>query len=92
MAENFPHPIPNGWFQVAFADELPTGALQTVHDFDQDLLLFPTEDGVAGAANPWCPHLSAHLGRTLEQPMLCDYDGPIPKARGWMRQFCSEPA
>ena len=34
--------------------------------------------------------------RSLERPLLCDGDGdgdgPIPKARGWMRQFCSEPA
>lgn len=27
MATNFPYPLPNGWFHVAYADEVAAGAL-----------------------------------------------------------------
>jgi phenylpropionate dioxygenase-like ring-hydroxylating dioxygenase large terminal subunit len=62
MSERFPFPLPNGWFQVAFADELAPGQLTTVHYFDQDLVLFRSEAGEAFALDPFCPHLGAHLG------------------------------
>jgi phenylpropionate dioxygenase-like ring-hydroxylating dioxygenase large terminal subunit len=52
----FPHPrYPNGWFQVAYSDELEEGAAQTLRYFGRDLAL-SRDAGVArvleGAA-PW---------------------------------------
>jgi 3-ketosteroid 9alpha-monooxygenase subunit A len=78
MAENFPHALPNGWFQVGFSDELGPGELKTVHYFGQDLLLARYEDGTPLVADPWCPHLGAHLGhggRFEDGALRCPFHG-----------------
>jgi len=63
MSKRFPfHPYPNGWFVVAFSDELPVRGVVPVHYFGQELVLFRTEDGVARVFDAYCPHLGAHLG------------------------------
>ena len=36
-------PFPNGWFQVAYTDELETGKSEPLHYFGRDLVLFRTE-------------------------------------------------
>jgi 3-ketosteroid 9alpha-monooxygenase subunit A len=54
--------IPNGWFQVAYADELWPGKVLPLKYFDQQLVLFRTEDGQAQVLDAFCPHLGAHLG------------------------------
>ena len=38
-----PFPIPNGWFAVAFSDEIAAGELRAVHYFGRDLVLFRGE-------------------------------------------------
>ncbi|MGI9295581.1 MAG: aromatic ring-hydroxylating oxygenase subunit alpha [Pseudomonadales bacterium] len=55
-------PIPFGWYGVAFSSELQAGEVKPLKYFDQDLVLFRTEDGVAHALEAFCPHLGAHLG------------------------------
>jgi nitrite reductase/ring-hydroxylating ferredoxin subunit len=63
MAARFPFPAyPNGWFQVAYADELARGQVLPLKYFGKDLVLFRGEDGVARALDAHCPHLGAHLG------------------------------
>jgi len=62
MAENFALPIPNGWFVVAYADELAAGEVKPVHFFDEELVLFRTAAGGARLMDAYCPHLGAHLG------------------------------
>jgi nitrite reductase/ring-hydroxylating ferredoxin subunit len=63
MPRRFPFTsYPKGWFQVAYSDELPRGAVQPLRYFGQDLVLFRTEDGAAHLMNAHCPHLGAHLG------------------------------
>ena len=54
--------IPNGWFQVAYSDELPPGAVMPLAYFGQQLVLFRTEAGEAKVLDGFCPHLGAHLG------------------------------
>jgi 3-ketosteroid 9alpha-monooxygenase subunit A len=54
--------IPNGWFQVAYADELAPGAVLPLEYFGQSLVLFRTESGEAKVLDAFCPHLGAHLG------------------------------
>ena len=40
-------PIPFGWYAVAFTNELQPGEVKPLEYFDQELVLFRTEDGVA---------------------------------------------
>jgi nitrite reductase/ring-hydroxylating ferredoxin subunit len=59
----FPFPAyPNGWFRIAYADELATGQVKGLHYFGQDLVAFRDEDGAPHVLDAHCPHLGAHLG------------------------------
>jgi 3-ketosteroid 9alpha-monooxygenase subunit A len=59
----FPMPrYPTGWFQVAYSDDLPPGAVRPLRYFGRDLVLFRTESGEAKLLDAHCPHLGAHLG------------------------------
>ncbi|MFO0692501.1 MAG: Rieske 2Fe-2S domain-containing protein [Polyangiales bacterium] len=58
----FTPPIPNGWFQVAYEDELTPGSVVPLKYFGKDLVLFRTESGEIGLLDAFCPHLGAHLG------------------------------
>lgn len=62
MSARFPFPIPNGWFQVEWSHELKPGESKPLKYFDQDLVLFRGEDGIAHLLDAYCPHLGAHLG------------------------------
>jgi 3-ketosteroid 9alpha-monooxygenase subunit A len=55
---------PNGWFQVAYASELPPGGVMPLKYFGKDLVLFrPKEDGAGPQVlDAFCPHMGAHLG------------------------------
>src|SRR5215510_13488200 len=55
-------PIPNGWFQVAYSDELAPGQVMPLDYFGGSLVLFRTESGEAKVLDAFCPHLGAHLG------------------------------
>jgi 3-ketosteroid 9alpha-monooxygenase subunit A len=59
----FPFPrYPNGWFQVAYSDELPNTGVLPLKYFGRDLVAFRGEDGQAHVLDAHCPHLGAHLG------------------------------
>jgi phenylpropionate dioxygenase-like ring-hydroxylating dioxygenase large terminal subunit len=58
----FPFGIPNSWFHVLYADELPRGAVRALHYFGRDLVAFRGDDGAAHVLDAYCPHLGAHLG------------------------------
>ncbi|WP_088241254.1 Rieske 2Fe-2S domain-containing protein [Calothrix rhizosoleniae] len=63
MTTRFPFSaFPNGWFRVAYSDELPPGGVKPLHYFGKDLVLFRTEDGKPQVFDAHCPHLGAHLG------------------------------
>jgi phenylpropionate dioxygenase-like ring-hydroxylating dioxygenase large terminal subunit len=55
-------PYPNGWFQVAYADELAPGGVMPLEYFGQNLVLFRSADGAPHLLDAFCPHLGAHLG------------------------------
>ena len=55
-------PFPNGWFQVAYSDELDTGDVLPLEYFGKHLVLFRDDDGMAHVLDAFCPHLGAHLG------------------------------
>jgi hypothetical protein len=54
-------PVPNGWFQVAYSDELPVNGVMPLQYFGQHLVLFRDGEGVARVLDAFCPHLGAHL-------------------------------
>lgn len=62
MSGRFPFPLPNGWFQVAHADEVAPGEIRRLHYFDRELVLYRSESGAAHVLDAHCPHLGAHLG------------------------------
>jgi phenylpropionate dioxygenase-like ring-hydroxylating dioxygenase large terminal subunit len=63
MSSRFPFPrYPNGWFQVAYSDEVKPGAVVPLTYFGRELVLFRGEDGKAHVLDAYCPHMGAHLG------------------------------
>jgi phenylpropionate dioxygenase-like ring-hydroxylating dioxygenase large terminal subunit len=62
MTQRFPFGIPNGWFAIAFSDELTTGQVLPLHYFGRDLVLYRGESGTPRTVDAFCPHLGAHLG------------------------------
>ena len=62
MAGRFPYPLPNGWFSLAWSDDVAPGEVKTVHYLDRDLVVFRTESGTARVFDAYCAHLGAHFG------------------------------
>ena len=63
MTRQFPFPaFPNGWFQVAYSDELTPGQVLPLSYFGRELVAFRTAEGKAAVLDAFCPHLGAHLG------------------------------
>jgi nitrite reductase/ring-hydroxylating ferredoxin subunit len=78
QAKRFPFPVPNGWFIVATAEELPSGTPEAVHLFGRDLVLFRGEDGTPHVLDAYCAHLGAHLavgGRIEGDCLRCPFHG-----------------
>ncbi|WP_179120147.1 Rieske 2Fe-2S domain-containing protein [Streptomyces tsukubensis] len=55
-------PCPDGWFCLAFSDELKRGGVLTRPLAGAEVVLYRTGRGVLRAVRPQCPHLGAHLG------------------------------
>ena len=63
MSERFPFPpFSDGWFQVAYSDDLAPGQVEPLVYFGRVLVLFRDEGGTAHVLDAFCPHLGAHLG------------------------------
>ena len=74
-ASRFP-PIPNGWFAVAFSDELRRGDVRPLRAFGRDLVLFRTASGQPAVLDAYCAHLGAHLakgGRVVNESIECPF-------------------
>ncbi|MBS0648399.1 MAG: aromatic ring-hydroxylating dioxygenase subunit alpha [Verrucomicrobia bacterium] len=56
------HLFPNGWYQVAWSDEVKPKGIKTIHFFGRDFIVVRGEDRKAHIYDPYCPHLGAHLG------------------------------
>lgn len=71
-------PMPFGWFQVAWSDEVTPGAAKPLFFFDRHLVAWRDEDGDAHVWDAFCPHLGAHLGvraRIEGDEMVCPLHG-----------------
>jgi nitrite reductase/ring-hydroxylating ferredoxin subunit len=79
MSARFPFTaFPNGWYAVAFSEELAAGVVLQRHYFGQDFVLYRTSDGEAHAADAYCPHLGAHFafgGKIVDDRLRCPFHG-----------------
>jgi phenylpropionate dioxygenase-like ring-hydroxylating dioxygenase large terminal subunit len=69
-------PYPDGWFAVAFADELRPGRMLRRRFMGEDLVVYRTRSGVVRVVEPHCPHLGAHLGhggRVEGEEIVCPF-------------------
>lgn len=74
----YPFPIPFGWYQVAYPDDLEPGGVQPLYYFDRDLVLWRDEGGDFHLQDAFCPHLGAHLGhggRVCGGELECPFHG-----------------
>jgi nitrite reductase/ring-hydroxylating ferredoxin subunit len=55
-------PYPNGWFGIAFGEDVPPGRVLRKRFMGEDLVVYRTRAGVVRVVDPYCPHLGAHLG------------------------------
>lgn len=58
----YPMPMPFGWFQVAWSDEVEKGGARPMFYFDRHLVAWRDDDGQAHVWDAFCPHMGAHLG------------------------------
>lgn len=71
-----PYRFARGWFVIAWSGDLSPGEVKKLRYFDQDLVLFRTEDGRAVLLDAICPHLGAHLGvggRVVGDRVVCPF-------------------
>ena len=78
-ADGFPYPdYPTGWFQVAWSGELAPGAVQPLHYFGCDLVMFRGAGGRVGVLDAFCGHMGAHLGQggcVQGEAVACPFHG-----------------
>ncbi|MFI6587600.1 Rieske 2Fe-2S domain-containing protein [Embleya sp. NPDC050493] len=53
---------PNGWFAVAFSDEVRRGKTARRLLAGEEVLVYRTVGGTIRAVDPYCPHLGANIG------------------------------
>jgi len=85
MTYGFPFPMPNGWFQVGYSEDLPPGSVRPLHYFERELVLFRTASGEPALLDAFCPHLGAHLGeggRVEGESLRCPFHAWEFDARG----------
>ena len=58
----YPFPVPYGWFQVSWSNDLEVGQAKAIYAFGKHLVLWRDEEGTAHVQDAFCPHLGAHIG------------------------------
>lgn len=69
-------PYPNGWFAVAFGDDVRPGQVLRKRFMGEDVVVYRTRAGEVRVVEPYCPHLGAHLGfgGTVEgEELVCPF-------------------
>lgn len=73
-----PFPIPFGWFQVAWSNDVEPGGVQPLEYFGRHLVLWRDDSGVANLNSAHCPHLGANLaygGSVHGEELACPFHG-----------------
>lgn len=74
----FPFPVPFGWFQVGWPQDLAPGDVKPLYYFGRDLVLWRDTEGDAHLHDAICPHLGGHLGHGghVERcSLMCPFHG-----------------
>ena len=77
-SRRFPFPIPFGWFQVAFPDDLKPGEVAPLQYWNRELVLWRDSEGTFRLQDAFCPHLGAHFayGGTVDgDELVCPFHG-----------------
>ncbi len=72
------NPYPNGWFVVAFSQNLKVGEIKSVTFMGRELVLYRTENEKACVSDAFCPHMGAHFahgGKVLGDEIQCPFHG-----------------
>ncbi len=58
----YPFPVPYGWFQIGWADDIKVGEAKAAYHFGKHLVVWRDEEGTPHVHDAFCPHLGAHIG------------------------------
>jgi phenylpropionate dioxygenase-like ring-hydroxylating dioxygenase large terminal subunit len=89
-AEKCPFPIPVGWFFVDYSESIRPGDHRNIFMLDQEWVFFRTEGGEPGLADPFCPHLGAHIGhggKVVGETIRCPFHHWGYNAQGWCKSI-----
>lgn len=73
-----PFPIPYGWFQVGWPDDVAVGQVIPLQYVGMHLAMWRDEDGAVHINDAFCPHLGAHFGHggTVDgNELVCPFHG-----------------
>ena len=74
----YPMPMPFGWFQVAYPEDVEPGTATALRYWSTDLVLWRAEGGDFHLQDAYCPHLDAHLGvggKVIGATLECPFHG-----------------
>jgi nitrite reductase/ring-hydroxylating ferredoxin subunit len=69
-------PYPNGWFALAFDNEVRPGRVLRRRLMGEDVVVYRTRGGLLRVVSPHCPHLGAHFGhggRVAGEDLVCPF-------------------
>ena len=64
--QEFPFPMPNGWFCVSRSHELEKGKLQSIKFCENDVAVFRTESGKVAVLDAYCAYSGINLALSAE--------------------------
>ena len=73
-----PFPVPFGWFQIGWPDDVAVGEAVPLQYFGLHLVLWRDASGVPHLQDAFCPHLGAHLGhggKVMDCEIACPFHG-----------------
>ena len=96
MGRRFPFPIPFGWFQVAFPDDLAPGEVTRAALLEHATSCSgATTAGDFHLQDAYCPHLGAHLGvggKVDGDEVVCPFHGWKYDGDGRVHEHPVQPA
>jgi len=54
-------PYPDGWYCLAFSDQLVPGQIRAETFMGEEVVLFRTQSGEVAVTDAYCPHMGSHL-------------------------------
>ena len=76
--QEFPFPMPNGWFCVTRSDEIKAGELKNIKFCENNVAAFRTKSGKAAVLDAYCGYSGINLalcGEVSEEALYCSKTG-----------------